>query len=202
MRVPDPDILVIQRPPLFREGRDLVHHVPACSEGARACWGRGGAGLLLVPPHFCWGGGGVGAAKSLLPSFLVPKGNQPTACTLALWWLKFGPTDGLCHKGVMQCNHVLHGDVLCPQQFGSNILRIIVRELLLFGCQILLPFEPNNVACFLNDTHSAHSFRRRGVEQLKQGALLLGVQKVGVGGGGGAALVMQSNFRLHPSLGL
>ena len=53
----------------------------------------GGAGLLLVPPHFCWGGG-VGAAKSLLPSFLVPKGNQPTACTLALWWLKFGPTEG------------------------------------------------------------------------------------------------------------
>ena len=55
--------------------------------------GGGGAGLLLVPPHFCWGGGGVGAAKSLLPSFLVPKGNQPTACTLALWWLKFGPTE-------------------------------------------------------------------------------------------------------------
>ena len=53
--------------------------------------GGGGAGLLLVPPHFCWGG--VGAAKSLLPSFLVPKGNQPTACTLALWWLKFGPTE-------------------------------------------------------------------------------------------------------------
>ena len=53
----------------------------------------GGAGLLLVPPHFCLGGG-VGAAKSLLPSFLVPKGNQPTACTLALWWLKFGPTGG------------------------------------------------------------------------------------------------------------
>ena len=36
--------------------------------------------------------GGVGAAKGLLPCFLVPKGNQPTACTLALWWLKFGPT--------------------------------------------------------------------------------------------------------------
>ena len=47
--------------------------------------------LLLVPPHFCWGG--VGAAKGLLPCFLVPKGNQPTACTLALWWLKFGPTE-------------------------------------------------------------------------------------------------------------
>ena len=52
----------------------------------------GGGGLLLVPPHFCWGGG-LGAAKSLLPSFLVLKGNQPTACTLALWWLKFGPTE-------------------------------------------------------------------------------------------------------------
>ena len=38
-------------------------------------------------------GGGGGAAKSLLPSFLVPKGNQPTACTLTLWWLKFGPTE-------------------------------------------------------------------------------------------------------------
>ena len=64
--------------------------------------GGGGAGLLLVPPHFCWGGG-VGAAKSLLPSFLVPKGNQPTACTLALWWLKFGPTEinegGWGHSG-------------------------------------------------------------------------------------------------------
>ena len=36
----------------------------------------------------------MGAAKGLLPCFLVPKGNQPTACTLALWWLKFGPTEG------------------------------------------------------------------------------------------------------------
>ena len=94
MRVPDPDILVIQRPPLFREGRDLVHHVPACSEGARACWGRGVGGSPFGLAPFLLGGGGVGAAKSLLPSFLVPKGNQPTACTLALWWLKFGPTEG------------------------------------------------------------------------------------------------------------
>ena len=51
----------------------------------------GGAGSL-VPPQFCWGG--VGAAKGLLPWFLVPKGNQPTACILALWWLKFGLTEG------------------------------------------------------------------------------------------------------------
>ena len=54
--------------------------------------GGGVLGLLWVRPHFCWGG--VGAAKGLLPCFLVPKGNQPTACTLALWWLKFGPTEG------------------------------------------------------------------------------------------------------------
>ena len=54
--------------------------------------GKGGGvlGLLSVRPHFCLGG--LGAAKGLLPCFLVPKGNQPTACTLALWWLKFGPT--------------------------------------------------------------------------------------------------------------
>ena len=53
--------------------------------------GGGVLGLLSVRPHFCWGG--VGAAKGLLPCFLVPKGNQPTACTLALWGLKFGPTE-------------------------------------------------------------------------------------------------------------
>ena len=95
MRVPDPNILAVRRPPPFREGRDLDHHVSACSEGARACGGgvEGMPGLLSVRPHFCWGGG-VGAAKGLLPWFLVPKGNQPTACTLALWWLKFGPTEG------------------------------------------------------------------------------------------------------------
>ena len=55
--------------------------------------GGGGGGSAFGPTPFLLGGGGVGAAKSLLPSFLVPKGNQPTACTLALWWLKFGPTE-------------------------------------------------------------------------------------------------------------
>ena len=64
--------------------------------------GGGVLGLLPVRPHFCWGG--VGAAKGLLPYFLVPKGNQPTACTLALWWLKFGRTGaagvvGGCPRG-------------------------------------------------------------------------------------------------------
>ena len=61
--------------------------------------GGGVLGLLSVRPHFCWGG--VGAAKGLLPCFLVPKGNQPTACTLALWWLKFGPTEPLGGGGGM-----------------------------------------------------------------------------------------------------
>ena len=63
--------------------------------------GGGVLGLLSVRPHFCWGG--VGAAKGLLPYFLVPKGNQPTACTLALWWLKFGPTGTLWGGGGANC---------------------------------------------------------------------------------------------------
>ena len=54
--------------------------------------GGGGAGPAFGSAPFLLGGG-VGAAKGLLPRFLVPKGNQPTACTLALWWLKFGPTE-------------------------------------------------------------------------------------------------------------
>ena len=57
--------------------------------------GGGGAGPAFGPAPFLLGG--VGAAKGLLPCFLVPKRNQPTACTLALWWLKFGPTE--CARG-------------------------------------------------------------------------------------------------------
>ena len=74
MRVPDPDILVIQRPPLFREGRDLVHHVPACSEGARACWGWGRGGSPFGPAPFLLGGGGRGSKKSA-PQFPGPQGE-------------------------------------------------------------------------------------------------------------------------------
>ena len=58
--------------------------------------GGGGAGPAFGPAPFLLGG--VGAAKGLLPCFLVPTRNQPTACTLALWWLKFGPTE--CRSGV------------------------------------------------------------------------------------------------------
>ena len=39
--------------------------------------------------------GGGGGSKKSAPCFLVPNGGQPTASTLALWWLKFGPTEGL-----------------------------------------------------------------------------------------------------------
>ena len=94
MWVPDTNMLAVRRPPPFDEGRDLDHHVSVCSEGVRACLGGGGGGPPFGPaPFLLGGGGGVGAAKGLLRCFLVPKGNQPTACTLALWWLKFGPTD-------------------------------------------------------------------------------------------------------------
>ena len=80
-----------------RSLRDLDHHVTACSEGVRACGGGGGAGPAFGPAPFLLGG--VGAAKGLLPCFLVPTRNQPTACTLALWWLKFGPTEGITGGG-------------------------------------------------------------------------------------------------------
>ena len=93
-----------------RSLRDLNHHVAACSEGARACWGGGGgAGPAFGPAPFLLGG--VGAAKGLLPCFLVPKGNQPTACTLALWWLKFGPTEKRVGGG---------GGVLGPQSLCTK----------------------------------------------------------------------------------
>ena len=59
--------------------------------------GGGAGGPAFGPALFLLGGGG--AAKGLLPCFLVPNGNQPTACTLALWWLKFGPTEGVWGGG-------------------------------------------------------------------------------------------------------
>ena len=57
---------------------------------ARAGRGMGGGGAFPValPP----GGGGEGGGKSLPPIYWSPTGAQPTACTLALWWLNFGPT--------------------------------------------------------------------------------------------------------------
>ena len=62
--------------------------------------GGGGAGPAFGRAPFLLGG--VGAAKGLLPYFLIPKGNQPTACTLALWWLKFWPIGGAARGGGAQ----------------------------------------------------------------------------------------------------
>ena len=59
--------------------------------------GGGCAGPAFAPTLFLLGG--LGAAKGLLPCFLVPKGHQPAACTLALWRLKFGPTDSRFGEG-------------------------------------------------------------------------------------------------------
>ena len=79
------------RPFSARGGTSFTMCRPAVRVRGHAGGGGGGVSFWSRPISV---GGGVGAAKSLLPSFLVPKGNQPTACTLALWWLKFGPTEG------------------------------------------------------------------------------------------------------------
>ena len=79
--------------------------------------GGGVPGLLSVRPHFCWGG--VGAAKGLLPRYLVPKGNQPTACTLALWWLKFGPSEPLGHREYLICLDY-YFDIVRQRGTGDN----------------------------------------------------------------------------------
>ena len=81
------------RPLFARGGTSITMCLPAVRVQGHAggeggwCQARRQSGSISV-------GGGVGAAKGLHPCFLVPKGNQPTACTLALWWLKFGPTGG------------------------------------------------------------------------------------------------------------
>ena len=102
--VPNPNVLVVCRPPLFREGWDLDTCRPAVRVPG-ACSGGGGGGGACARPVSCPALirlGQAGAAKCLLRCFLVPKGNQPTACTLALWWLKFGPT-GYVYYTALYC---------------------------------------------------------------------------------------------------
>ena len=74
MRVPDPNIPLVRRPLPVREGRDLDHHVTACSEGAGVRGHAGGGGLCWAcfRPHFCWGGGG---SKRPAPLFPGPQGG-------------------------------------------------------------------------------------------------------------------------------
>ena len=52
--------------------------------------GVGGGLLSVALPR--WGGG---VAKGPPPINWSPTGGQPTACTLGLWWLDFGPTGGV-----------------------------------------------------------------------------------------------------------
>ena len=77
MWVPNPNKLVVRRPSPFREGRDLDHHVSACSEGARACWG-GVPGLLSGRPPLLLGGGR--GSKRSAPMFqqvvFLPQTNE------------------------------------------------------------------------------------------------------------------------------
>ena len=78
MRVPDPNIPIVRRPLPVREGRDLDHHVTACSEGAgvRGHAGGGGAVLgLLSAPFLLGGGGGGGGSKRPAPLFPGPQGG-------------------------------------------------------------------------------------------------------------------------------
>ena len=44
------------------------------------------------PSWGCFRNGGGGQQKPSPVFFWYPTGGQPTANTLALWWLKFGPT--------------------------------------------------------------------------------------------------------------
>ena len=53
--------------------------------------GGGGAPIRSPWPPFFPEVGGRGA-KACRPVSWLPTGGQPTACTLASWWLKFGPT--------------------------------------------------------------------------------------------------------------
>ena len=89
MRVPDPNILVVQRPLSARGGTSMTMCPPAV-------WVRGHAGgvpgLLSVWPHFCWGGGGVGAQKRSAPLFPGPQGEpahglHPRFVVVEIWAL-------------------------------------------------------------------------------------------------------------------
>ena len=93
---------------------DLPGKVPRCGVAAPLVVGPAGHTTRLAPPRV---GGGVGAAKGLLLCFVVPKGNQPTACTLALWWLKFGPTETPGGGGV--------ADNEPPAKKKTNVRRVI-----------------------------------------------------------------------------
>ena len=91
-----PKVLDLRRPPPFREGRDLACHVAPCSKGAKVVHEAKGDGVRWVSHQFVPAsvlGGGVQQKVCSHVSWSLT-GNEPTACTFVLWWLKFGPTEG------------------------------------------------------------------------------------------------------------
>ena len=58
MRVRDPNILFVRRPPRVHKGRDLDHHVSACNVGARACLGGVCGACFRSGPKSVGGGSG------------------------------------------------------------------------------------------------------------------------------------------------
>ena len=78
MRVPDPNIPIVRRPLPVREGRDLDHHVTACSEGAGVRGHAGGGGGCAGPAFgpISVGGGG-GQQKACSPVSWSPRGTSP-----------------------------------------------------------------------------------------------------------------------------
>ena len=96
MPVPDPKGLDFQRHSPLPRGEGPPSPCASLLRGCEQSVGVGGWGGALgaFPVHsgFCWGVGQVGSKRSV-PLFPAP-GDQATACTRALWWLKFGPGAG------------------------------------------------------------------------------------------------------------
>ena len=98
MRVPDPNIPIVRRPLPVREGRDLDHHVTACSEGAGVRGHAGGGAVLgLLSAPFLLGGGG--GSKRPAPLFPGPQGGpahglHPRFVVAEIWADKEGGGGG------------------------------------------------------------------------------------------------------------
>ena len=94
-----------------RSLRDLDHHVTACSEGAKACWGGGGgAGPAFGPALFLLGGGGGGSKRSA-PLFPGPQGEPAHGLhprfVVAEIWADRGGGGGYEKKWVLQKKNFL-----------------------------------------------------------------------------------------------
>ena len=131
MWVPHPNILVVRRPLPFREGRDLDHHVSACSEGARACLGGGGGGGVCqasVPPTMPGFGFGPRDTINKRPVFPVALGiSTPRANK---------------HQREFLSTHSRYVGVCCynkPQKLALTISchvhRRVAQQAVLFRCQ-------------------------------------------------------------------